>query len=116
MLQLFILWTIIDSENNQSFWRWNLLENTQKELPNQQNWCWWNWSCLEFRYILDWRDYGPENIRGNRYILVMIDKFNKFGWKAPLKNDNAQTKKDSSESILMSSKRKPKLFETDRGK
>ena len=40
---------------------------------------------------LDLRDYGPENKRGYRYVLVVIDNFSKFGWTIPLKNKNAQT-------------------------
>ena len=66
--------------------------------------------------ILDLKDYGPENNRGYRYVLVTIDNFSKFGWTIPLKNKNAQTIKDSFENILTSSKRKPNLIETDRGK
>ena len=66
--------------------------------------------------ILDLKDYGPENNRGYRYVLVTIDNFSKFGWTVPLKNKNAQTIKDSFENILISSKRKPNLIETDRGK
>ena len=66
--------------------------------------------------ILDLKDYGPENHRGCRYVLVVIDNFSKFGWTIPLKNKNAQTIKDSFENILISSKRKPNLIETDRGK
>ena len=66
--------------------------------------------------ILDLKDYGPENNRGYRYVLVVIDNFSKFGWTVPLKNENAQTIKDSFENILISSKRKPNLIETDRGK
>ena len=66
--------------------------------------------------ILDLKDYGPENNRGCRYVLVTIDNFSKFGWTIPLKNKNAQTIKDSFENILISSKRKPNLIETDRGK
>ena len=66
--------------------------------------------------ILDLKDYGPENNRGYRYVLVIIDNFSKFGWTVPLKNKNAQTIKDSFESILISSKRKPNLIESDRGK
>ena len=66
--------------------------------------------------ILDLKDYGPENNRGYRYVLVTIDNFSKFGWTSPLKNKNAQTKKDSFENILTNSKRKPNLIETDRGK
>ena len=41
--------------------------------------------------ILDLKDYGPENNRGDRYILVVIDIFSKFGLTKPLKNKNAQT-------------------------
>ena len=29
--------------------------------------------------ILDLKDYGPENNRGYRYVLVVIDIFSKFG-------------------------------------
>ena len=66
--------------------------------------------------ILDLKDYGPENNRGYRYVLVIIDNFSKFGWIVPLKNKNAQTIKDSFESILINSKRSPNLIESDRGK
>ena len=66
--------------------------------------------------ILDLKDYGPENNRGYRYVLVIIDNFSKFGWTVPLKIKNAQTIKDSLENILISSKRKPNLIESDRGK
>ena len=66
--------------------------------------------------ILDLKDYGPENNRGYRYVLVIIDNFSKFGWTSPLKNKNAQTIKDSFENILINSRRKPNLIETDRGK
>ena len=66
--------------------------------------------------ILDLKDYGPENNRGYRYVLVIIDNFSKFGWTSPLKNKNAQTIKDSFENILINSKRKPNLIESDRGK
>ena len=66
--------------------------------------------------ILDLKDYGPENNRGYRYVLVTIDSFSKFDWTIPLKNKNAQTIKDSFENILTNSKRKPNLIESDRGK
>ena len=66
--------------------------------------------------ILDLKDYGPKNNRGYRYVLVTIDNFSKFGWTIPLKNKNAQTIKDSFENILINSKRKPNLVESDRGK
>ena len=35
--------------------------------------------------ILDLKDYDPENNRGYRYVLVIIDDFSKFGWTLPLK-------------------------------
>ena len=66
--------------------------------------------------ILDLKDYGPENNRNYRYVFVIIDNFSKFGWTVPLKNKNAQTIKNSFEIILTSSKRKPNLVESDRGK
>ena len=66
--------------------------------------------------ILDLKDYGPENNRCYRYVLVIIDNFSKFGWTVPLKNKNASTIKNSFENILISSKRKPNLIESDRGK
>ena len=66
--------------------------------------------------ILDLKDYGPENNRGYRYVLVTIDNFSKYGWTIPLKNKNAETIKDSFENILKSSKRKPNLIESDLGK
>ena len=66
--------------------------------------------------ILDLKDYGPGNNKGYRYILVVIDNFSKFGWTLPLKKKNAQTIKDSFENILINSKRKPNLIESDRGK
>ena len=66
--------------------------------------------------ILDLKDYGLKNNRGYRYVLVIIDNFSIFGWTVPLKNKNAQTIKDSSENILIISKRKPNLIESDRGK
>ena len=66
--------------------------------------------------ILDLKDYGPENNRGYRYVLVIMDNFSKFGWTVPLKNKNAQIIKDSFENILINSKRKPDLIESDLGK
>ena len=65
--------------------------------------------------ILNLKDYGPKNNRGYRYVLVILDNFSKFGWTTPLKK-NAQTIKYSFKNILISSKRKPNLLESDRGK
>ena len=66
--------------------------------------------------ILDVKDYGPKNNKGYRYVLVTKDNFSKIGWTVPIKNKNAITIKDSFENIFISSKRKPNLIETDRGK
>ena len=66
--------------------------------------------------ILDLKDYGTENNRGYRYVLVIIDNFSKNGWTIPLKNRNSQTIRNTFENILISSKRKPGLIETDRDK
>ena len=66
--------------------------------------------------ILDFKDYGPKNNRGYRYVLVIIDNFSKYGWTIPLKNKTGQTIKDSFETILIISKRKPNLIETDSGR
>ena len=66
--------------------------------------------------ILDLKDYGPENNRNYRYVLVIIDNFSKYDWTISLKNKNAQTIKDSFENILINSKGSPNLIETDRGK
>ena len=45
-------------------------------------------------YILDIKDYGAENNRRYRYVLVVIDSFSKFGFTKPSQNKNAQTIKD----------------------
>ena len=66
--------------------------------------------------ILDLKDYGPENNRNYRYVLVIIDNFSKFGWTTTIKNKNGLTIRDSFENVLISSKRKPNLIEADRGK
>ena len=66
--------------------------------------------------ILDLKDYGPENIRGYRYVLVIEDNFTKFGWTIAPKNKNSRAIKNSFENVLINSKRKPNLIESDRGK
>ena len=66
--------------------------------------------------ILDLKHYGPKNNRGYSHVLVIIDNFSKFGFTVPLKNKSAQAIKASIENVLLSSKRKPNLIESDRGK
>ena len=66
--------------------------------------------------ILDLKNYGPENNRNYRYVFVIIDNFSKFGFKVPLKIKNGQTIEDHFEKLIIISKRKPNLIETDRSK
>ena len=66
--------------------------------------------------IFDLKDYALENIRGYRYVLVVINNFLNFCWTTPLKNKNAITITTSFENILIYSKRKPNLIEINRGK
>ena len=66
--------------------------------------------------LLDMNDYGPKNNNGYRYILVVIDKFSKFGLTIPLKNKYAQSITDAFSQIIKTSRRKPNLLETDDGK
>ena len=63
--------------------------------------------------LLDMNDYGPKNNRGYKYILVVIDNFNRFGWTIHLKNKYVQSITDAFSQIVKISKRKPNLLETD---
>ena len=65
--------------------------------------------------ILDLKDYGPENNRGYRYVLLVIDNFSKFGFTKPLQNKNSRTKKDFRKYFDKFKTKKPNLIETDRG-
>ena len=60
-------------------------------------------------------DYGIKNIKGYRYILVVIGKFSKFSWTIPLKNKYAQSITEAFSQIVKPSNRKPNLLETDDG-
>ena len=55
--------------------------------------------------ILDLKDYGTENNKYYRYVLVIMDTFSNFGWTVPLKIKNVQTLKDTFEKIIISSKK-----------
>ena len=65
---------------------------------------------------LDLKDYAPGKKRGYTYVLVVFNNFINVVWTVPLKTKNAQTIKDSFEYIIISSKRKPNLVASDRGK
>ena len=45
----------------------------------------WSLELLDLKYC------GPENNRGQIFVLVVIDNFSKFDWTAPLKTKNDQT-------------------------
>ena len=66
--------------------------------------------------LLDMNDYGPRNNRGYRFILVVIDKFSKFGWTFLFKNKCALSITDAFSQIIKTSKRKTNLLETNDGK
>ena len=42
--------------------------------------------------ILDLKDYGPENNKGYRCVLVIVDNFSKYGWTIPLKKKCSNNK------------------------
>ena len=63
--------------------------------------------------MLDLNNYGVENTRRYRCVLVIIDIFSKLCWTVSLKNKNAQTIKHFFESTIIISKNKPSLIETD---
>ena len=65
--------------------------------------------------LADMIDYKTSNIKGNRYILVIIDNFSTFVWCIPLKNKHSQTITHEFSNIITTSKRRPLELESDRG-
>ena len=55
--------------------------------------------------LIDLYNYGLQNIKGYRNILVVIEFFFKFGMTLPMEKKNAQTKEDSFGNILNSPKK-----------
>ena len=66
--------------------------------------------------LADITDYKISNIKGFRYIFVMIDKFSKYLWTIPLKNKYSKTGAKAFSNILSTSKRLPLKLESDWGK
>ena len=64
--------------------------------------------------MLDLKDYGPKNNGRYRYVLVVIDNLSKYCFTTRLKNKNGQTITNSFQNIVINSKRKPNLIESDR--
>ena len=65
--------------------------------------------------LADMIDYKISNINGFRYIFVIIDKFSKYLWARPLKNNFSQTITNEFSNTLSTSERKPNKIESDRG-
>ena len=65
--------------------------------------------------LADFSDYKTSNIKGFRYIFIVIDNFSKYLWAIPLKNKYSQTITNEFSNILTTSKRKPLKIESDRG-
>ena len=65
--------------------------------------------------LVDMIDYKISNIKGYRYIFVIIDNFSKYLWAIFLKNKNSITITDEFSNILTASKRSPLKLECDRG-
>ena len=65
--------------------------------------------------LADMIDYKIPNIKGYRYIFIIIDNYSKYLWAIPLKNKYSQTITNEFSNILISSKRKPLKIESDRG-
>ena len=65
--------------------------------------------------LADFLDYKTSNIKGFRYIFIIIDYFSKYLWAIPLKNKYSQTITNEFSNILTKSKRKPLKIESDRG-
>ena len=65
--------------------------------------------------LADFSDYKTSNIKGYRYIFIVIDNFSKYLWAIPLKNKYSQTITNEFSNILTKSKRKLLKLESDRG-
>ena len=63
--------------------------------------------CVKFKGLWSLKN------KGYSYVLVVIDKFSTFGWKIPLKFENAQTIKVTFQNSVITSKRKMNLIEKD---
>ena len=69
-----------------------------------------------FFELADFSDYKTSNIKGFRYIFIIIDNFSKYLWAIPLKNKYSQTIRNEFSNNLTTSKRTPLKRESDRGK
>ena len=65
--------------------------------------------------LADMIDYKISNIKGYRYIFIVIDIYSKYLWAIPLKNKYSQTITNEFSNIITTSKRKLLKLESDRG-
>ena len=65
--------------------------------------------------LADFSDYKTSNIKGFRYIFVLIDNFSKCLWAIPLENEYSQTTIQEFSNFITSSKRRSLKIESDRG-
>ena len=69
----------------------------------------WQADLVEMGHLAKWN-------RGHRYLLTVIDTFSKFGFARPLKTKKGEEVTTAFNDILKTSKRIPKLLQTDQGK
>ena len=65
--------------------------------------------------LADMVDYKISNIKGFRYIFIIIDNYSKYLWAIPLKNKYSQPITNEFSKILPTSKRNPLKIESDCG-
>ena len=65
--------------------------------------------------LADMIDYKTSNIKGSRYINVIIDSFSKCLWTIPLEKKHSHTITIGFSNILTTSNRKPLKIESDKG-
>ena len=92
---------------------------SSEKLCQHQNNSYVNW-WYSSSDLIEFTDFGPENIRRYRKTLVVIDDFRKFVWTNHLKNKNARTIAEAFASCIGClgdlRPRKPEVIETDVGK
>ena len=65
--------------------------------------------------LADFSDNKTSNNKGYRYIFIIIEKFSKYLWAIPLKNNYSRTITNEFSIILTTSKRKSLKIESNRG-
>ena len=71
-------------EDKKITYKRNLFQRTEKNNPNKTDV--YHIDSLWRLDVLDLKDYGPENNKKYRYVLIVIDSFSKFGWIIAIRN------------------------------